>query len=406
MTKRQIIFLTLWGCCLSAMIAGVALIFLMLEQAGSHLFWETIPHTFPSLPPFAVPILLCSLGGILVYHLKQKWGPLPQTSHQRLAELKALQTVDYRLIYRDLCLSLLILILGAGVGPEAPLLGAIIAFSIWEADKLRFLKKNYSLVAQASLTKKLQYLLHPRKYLIPYPSAKKAGETAPYKKIFNTIFIINGLILFLLLMKMTDQPSFITKIGKTSWGKNELLLFLPLALYAFGFGNLYLMVKKYFFKVISALKPSLLLKTMSGAAMIGMIGIFFPNLLFSGQHSLPLAVKLGATLPILTLIGLSLLKLLFLEVCLQTGWVGGDIFPITFASLLHGFAIAQLFPAYDSLFIIATVSLTLASTLLENELLALIFISLFFPLEILPLAVVLLGLFKIKNYYLTQRGKQ
>ena len=207
-------------------------------------------------------------------------------------------------------------------------------------------------------------------------------------------------------MKMTDQPSFITKIGKSSWGKNELLLFLPLALYAFGFGTLYLMVKKYFFKVISALKPSLLLKTMSGAAMIGMVGIFFPNLLFSGQHSLPLAVKLGATLPILTLIGLSLLKLLFLEVCLQTGWVGGDIFPITFASLLHGFAIAQLFPAYDSLFIIATVSLTLASTLLENELLALIFISLFFPLEILPLAVVLLGLFKIKNYYLTQRGKQ
>ncbi|MDE7023048.1 MAG: chloride transporter, partial [Ligilactobacillus sp.] len=122
--------------------------------------------------------------------------------------------------------------------------------------------------------------------------------------------------------------------------------------------------------------------------------------------SLRLAFKLGGTLPILTLIGLSLLKLLFLEVCLQTGWVGGDIFPITFASLLHGFAIAQLFPAYDSLFIIATVSLTLASTLLENELLALIFISLFFPLEILPLAVVLLGLFKIKNYYLTQRGKQ
>ena len=207
-------------------------------------------------------------------------------------------------------------------------------------------------------------------------------------------------------MKTTAQPAFITKIGETSWGKDELLLFLPLVPYAFIFGTLYLTVKNYFFKVISTLKTSLLLKTMFGATMIGMIAIFFPNLLFSGQHSLPLAVKLGSTMPVLTLIGLSLLKLIFLEVCLQTGWVGGDIFPITFASLLHGFAIAQLFPTYDNLFIIATISLTLASTLLENELLALIFISLFFPLEILPLAIVLLGLFKAKNYFLTQRGEQ
>ena len=43
MTKRQIIFLTLWGCCLSAMIAGVAFIFLMLEQAGSHLSGKLFP---------------------------------------------------------------------------------------------------------------------------------------------------------------------------------------------------------------------------------------------------------------------------------------------------------------------------------------------------------------------------
>ena len=101
-------------------------------------------------------------------------------------------------------------------------------------------------------------------------------------------------------------------------------------------------------------------------------------------------VEMGLELPVLALLGLSLLKLIFLEICLETGWTGGDIFPITFASILQGFAFAQFLPGYDPLFVVLVVSLSLAVTLLQKEWLAGIFISLFFPIRLWPIALLLI----------------
>lgn len=99
----------------------------------------------------------------------------------------------------------------------------------------------------------------------------------------------------------------------------------------------------------------------------------------------------GWGLHVLILFILSITKLLFLEVCLWTGWTGGDIFPVTFAAFLQGFAVAQLFPQVDSLFIVLVVSLSMAIALLE-EWLAGIFISLFFPFQLLPISLLMIGL--------------
>ncbi len=49
----------------------------------------------------------------------------------------------------------------------------------------------------------------------------------------------------------------------------------------------------------------------------------------------------------------AIMKLVFLQVCLQTGWIGGDIFPVVFSAILIGFAVAQFFPTIDSLFVVA-----------------------------------------------------
>ena len=89
---------------------------------------------------------------------------------------------------------------------------------------------------------------------------------------------------------------------------------------------------------------------------------------------------------------LSLIKLLFLDLCLWTGWTGGDIFPVTFAAFLQGFGMAQLFPQIDSLFVVLVVSVSIAITLLEKEWLAGIFISLFFPITLFPVSLLVIGL--------------
>lgn len=381
--KKQNVTILLSGFCLSSLIALVAFLFLMAEKFGSHLLWESWGHSLPF--PNLYKGLLLLIGGLLVFALKKKWGSLPRTSHELMEELKEHQTVNYRHTWRSLVLALLILVLGAGVGPEAPLLGAVIAYSIWQADKLRYLEANREQLKQLSLKDKLVRLFHPSQYLLTYTASQKGTDKK--KRLF---FIVNGLIIFVLLMRMTDQPSFITKLGDSQWQAAELVLILPLMFYGLLFGTVYRWLMKKIKGSLKKLPLPLIGKILLGAVAIFGVAVFAPSLLFSGQHAMHSVVEMGLELPVLALLGLSLLKLIFLEVCLETGWTGGDIFPITFASILQGFAFAQLLPAYDPLFVVLVISLSLAVTLLQKEWLAGIFISLFFPVKLWPIALILI----------------
>lgn len=381
--KKQNVTILLSGFCLSSLIALVAFLFLMAEKFGSHLLWESWGHSLPF--PNLYKGLLLLIGGLLVFALKKKWGSLPRTSHELMEELKEEQTINYRHTWRSLVLALIILVLGAGVGPEAPLLGAVIAYSIWQADKLRYLEANREQLKHLSLKDKSVRLFHPSQYLLTYPASQKGTDKK--KRLF---FIVNGLIIFVLLMRMTEQPSFITKLGDSQWQATELVLILPLMLYGLLFGRVYRWLMKKIKGSLKQLPLPLIGKILIGAAAIFGVAVFAPSLLFSGQHAMHSVVEMGLELPVLALLGLSLLKLIFLEVCLETGWTGGDIFPITFASILQGFAFAQLLPGYDSLFVVLVVSLSLAVTLLQKEWLAGIFISLFFPIKLWPIALLLI----------------
>ena len=383
MMKKQNVTILLSGFCLSSLIALVAFLFLMAEKFGSHLLWESWGHSVPF--PNLYKGLLLLIGGLLVFALKKKWGSLPRTSHELMEELKAEQTVNYRHTWRSLVLALIILVLGAGVAPGAPLLGAVIAYSIWQADKLRYLEANRGQLKHLSLKDKLVRLFHPSQYLLTYPASQKGTDKK--KRLF---FIVNGLIIFVLLMRMTEQPSFITKLGDSQWQAAELVLILPLMLYGFLFGRVYRWLMKRIKGALKKYSVPLIGKILIGSVAIFGVAIFAPSLLFSGQHAMHSVVEMGLELPVLVLFGLSLLKLIFLEICLETGWTGGDIFPITFASILQGFAFAQLLPGYDPLFVVLVVSLSLAVTLLQKEWLAGIVISLFFPIKLWPIALILI----------------
>ncbi|HFI0507423.1 TPA: chloride channel protein, partial [Streptococcus suis] len=183
-----------------------------------------------------------------------------------------------------------------------------------------------------------------------------------------------------------------TKLGETTWSLTDLLFFLPLCLYGYAIGKGYSWMKPFTRAGLDRLNLSLSIKICLGAIAIFGVTILAPTLLFSGQHSLHSIVELGMETTVLALLVLSLAKLIFLDFCLWTGWTGGDIFPITFAAFLQGFAVAQLFPQVDSLFVVLVVSLSMAIALLEKEWLAGIFISLFFPMQLLPVSLLMIGL--------------
>lgn len=388
MLGKKEIYLTLLGLVYSSVTALVSYGFIMAEKLGSHFLWDSLPHQFHLGSVYS--LLGLGLLTALVIFLKKKWRNLPKTSHDLLHELAENETVSYRNTWRNLALALVILISGAGVGPEAPLLGAVIAYSIWQADKLRYLEANWEQVNGYGLLKRLEYLCHPSRYLLPYPASQKQTS-----KRLRNLLIANGLLVFWLMMRLTDQPSFVTKLGVTTWSLTDLLFFLPLYLYGFAVGKGYAWLKRMIGGGLDKLNLSTSLKLSLGGLAVFVVTLLAPTLLFSGQHSLHSIVELGMETPVLTLIFLSFAKFLFLEICLWSGWTGGDIFPITFASFLQGFAVAQMFPQVDSLFVVLVVSLAMAIALLEKEWLAGIFISLFFPMQLLPVSLLMIGLTKV-----------
>lgn len=173
--------------------------------------------------------LVCAGGLLLTYALKKRWGDLPHTTHDSLVELKTRQTVTYTRMWRSLIIAAIILATGAGVGPEACLLGAVIALSVWQADKLRFIYHNWDEFRATPLTKRLAFAFHPRKYLLPYPQSPYRVNKRK-KQVLIGLYIANGIVMFTILLRLASQPSFVTHMGNTHWQLRELAILPALAL--------------------------------------------------------------------------------------------------------------------------------------------------------------------------------
>ena len=121
-----------------------------------------------------------------------------------------------------------------------------------------------------------------------------------------------------------------------------------------------------------------------------------PELLFSGQHSLHLLVSDWSQKTALFLIGMAILKLIFLSWCLNFNWRGGDIFPLTFAAMILGFAAAQLLPNFDKLLVVAVVATTVLSEMV-SPIIGGIFLIFFFPIQLWVVILLVAGLLYFFN---------
>ena len=154
----------LYGALLSTFIGAISFAFIYLESNISHYLWHILltNNTFKTL----TILLFCLLGGLIVGSLREKLGDYPQTAHHTIQQLKEHKTVNYRPVFKSLLTALLILIFGAGVGPEAALLGAIVMLSVWQADKIRYLFFNRESFAALNPLERVGHMFHPTRYLL------------------------------------------------------------------------------------------------------------------------------------------------------------------------------------------------------------------------------------------------
>lgn len=394
MNKKQLFLrICLYGLILSTLIGSISFLFIYLESNLSHILWRQI-QDFP-LFNLIITFIWCILGGLIIGFLKSIWGNYPQVAHHTISELKNQQTVNYKPVFKNLTVAFFILVFGAGVGPEAALLSSIVMLSVWQADKLRYLYFNQTDFLALTYGKRITHMLHPTKYLVTYnqENAPTHSNWRAAKKLMNTLFAINGLIAFFVLMKWTDQPSFISKMGDTDWGLRDFLIFIPLIILGVLAGALYNWLKKKMTHWFDFWQDQPVKKALIGSLAIFLIASFLPSLLFSGQTSLGMIPEKFMNYSFILLTLIVLIKLIFLLICLNTGWVGGDIFPIVFSAILFGFSVSQLFPNFDTIFVTATIATTMGLTILASPVGISLFTALFFPIDVLPIILIICLLF-------------
>ena len=391
--KKTVLFV--YGLFLSSIISLMSYTFILLEGNFSHAIWH-VSFSNHFLRVFYTFLVVFGCTAV-VYRLKKRWGNLPITTHDAMKEMKTSQKVIYHKFWRSLIVALLVLMSGAGVGPEAPLLGAVVACSVWQADKMRFINANYEQIFSQNWKHRLKYFLHPTRFLSSY-SENTFKMDLKKKKILNILYIINGVGLFFILMRLSDQPSFITKMGTVHF-KMQQLVFLPILIaYGYVFSFIYQKVKNIIKTYLNAFTLSLRTRLLLGGLAIFIVVLFIPQLMFSGQYEMTNLAISATQLTALSLLLLSVGKLVFLDICLYTTWTGGDIFPITLASILQGFFVAKLFPQVDTVFIVAIVSFTICGLLIENTWLGCIFVAFFFPKELFVFAVIIAVLLQTPKY--------
>lgn len=368
------------GIILSSFIAIITGTFIMVETGVIVVLWQWLPQHLNHV--ILYEFFLCILGGFTLSQLTRRWGALPITAPQTISTLRKNHTISYQHVLRNLLVALVVLGFGAGVGPAAALISTIMALSIWQADRLRFFYFQTATVETWPLYHQIYYLIKPSGHLQNYVQ-QPCAQQLRIKHLLTSLFLVNGIITFSLLMKITGQPKFITRLGTTHWPLSQFWVVLLAPLIGLVGKWLYHLLNRalsLFFQAIPTRFPRIWL----GASGIFLFATLTPRLLFSGQPFLAFIPQFSQHQSGWILCGAALLKLLFLQICLKTGWIGGNVFPIIFASLLFGFGMAQLIPQLDTMLVVVVVATSLATQLLENLWLPSLVIALFFPLSITP----------------------
>jgi H+/Cl- antiporter ClcA len=147
----------------------------------------------------------------------------------------------------------------------------------------------------------------------------------------------------------------------------------PLGLVGGVVGLLFMLALQRLRQLLQPMKAHVVLRGILGGLVMGIVGALLPLTLFSGEEQTVDLITHAAEIGVLMLIVLAVAKLFATSLLLTTGWKGGYIFPIMFASVALGLAVNLLFPAIP---VAVAVAATIAGALvaaLRSPLFAVLF---------------------------------
>ncbi|MDD6729129.1 MAG: chloride channel protein [Eubacteriales bacterium] len=346
-------------------VAGVVFwLFLWMTNTLTELIWQKIPGVTGNIPYYA--LIVCTLGGLIIGILRKLLGDYPQGMTEVIGTVKKTGTYPYKKILSIIVLAVLPLIIGSSVGPEAGMIGIIVALCCWAGDNIRFAKKstiNYSKVGSAVT---LSVLFHSPLFGIFHAEENEEEDddtslTKTSKFMIYAISTASGIGVYSLLSNSICEvsegfPSFEAALPT---GYDYLAMFLYIACgIALGF---FFMKSELIFERIAEKIPPIVGELIAGI-VLGAVACFLPVIQFSGETQMGVLISDYAKYAPSAMIGIALLKILITNMCIQLGLKGGHIFPLMFSAVCLGYGISlMIFPGSSAHAVFAAAIVTAAT---------------------------------------------
>ncbi|MFD1393342.1 chloride channel protein [Lacticaseibacillus jixianensis] len=303
---------------------------------------------------------LLLIGG-LIYLVQSTTGQLPRPLGLIRADLAHTGTTNYRYLLLQLVIPALILTSGTSLGPEATLVSTTVLGGVWLAEKQRWLTLHWQDGKRAIL----KAMAVPHRALQPRPATSTASWWSP----LVLAELAAGCFAFYLTCKFGGEPSVLVLLGRAHWGLREWAWLLPVFLAGRLVGRLELRLMVMLRRlVLGRVRRQASLLLLGGLAIYA-ASLWLPAINYSGMANFHLLAGSWQHQSATFLIAAALAKLALVTLCLNTGWIGGDIFPVLFCATAQGIALSQFLPA-DAVFVIAVFAISAGGTILEAPLVA------------------------------------
>lgn len=379
-------YLTLFCVIVGAVAGGVIWAFLKVMSLGISFLWEWLPAK-TNIPFYT--IIVCTAGAAFIGLFRHKFGDYPEELETVMGKVKTEKKYDYSNMLILLLSAMFPLVLGGSIGPEAGLTGAIVGLCYWVGDNLSFARQNAREYSEAGAAVTLSVLF--RSPLFGIFSVEEDNRNKEIIKLPGTakiliysLAIAAGTGCYMILSAifgagLSGLPSF----PEMEPDKGDYLLLAVYILLGCILAKFYYISHSLTSNLLSKL-PGILRETVGGLCL-GIFGMYIPLLMFSGEESMgELISGYDAFVP-LFLIALAFLKVLLTNICIQSGLKGGHFFPIIFAGVCLGIAMAMLiFQNAEGhvVFAAATVTAALLGSIMKKPLAVTVLMFLCFPVKL------------------------
>jgi H+/Cl- antiporter ClcA len=366
---------TLWQVVVVALFAIMFTAAFMSLNGGLHrLIWES-GFVADNRWSIVVVVMLFSL----LVGLAQKYLRAPTVIDGGFTEsLKkgSGNETDYRTFPGALLGSLCSLLSGATVGPEGPVTILVQNISAWVREKLRVAPKAALGFDVAALASALNGIIGNPLFTGVFATEYQVGGGSALR--FLVWNLLAGVIGF----------AFYELLGLQAFA--GFLVFEPVTqlepvyyVWAIVLGVVGAVVALYMgasMQLFGRLIPRLfgervVARALGAGLVISLVGLFLPDLLFSGEDQIHTIVANPAQYGVAMLLLLALLKPLLLGLALKSGFLGGPIFPILFTCTMVALALHLLFPSVPMSILVLCIEVSALALALSAPLTAIVLVT-------------------------------